>query len=106
MPRCSCCGLVLTSNKKCQNCGEEVPIGTTVTVIVGDEDKERSEVIFARGREFHKKKEYDNAIKEYSEALLLDPTNTQAFRFRGEILYSIGQYGKAIDDYSNGQSNC
>ena len=44
--------------------------------------KQEAEAAFERGKNYHEKKEYDMAIKEYSEAIRLDPNFVMAYHNR------------------------
>src|SRR5262249_23528769 len=46
------------------------------------------------------KGEYDEAIREYAEALRVTPKYTHAFRNRGHAWYDKGEWDKAIADYT------
>jgi tetratricopeptide (TPR) repeat protein len=48
-----------------------------------------------------KKKSDNNAIKDYDEAIRLDPGNAWAFYYRGHLWFSRADYTKAIADYDN-----
>jgi tetratricopeptide (TPR) repeat protein len=45
---------------------------------------------------WYDKGEYDKAIKDYDEAIRLDPSDPQAFSNRGIVRSARGEYGKAI----------
>jgi tetratricopeptide (TPR) repeat protein len=53
-----------------------------------------------RGNEAHAKKEYDLAVAEYSEAILLYPDEAVFFGNRGNAYLDKKEYGKAIADYT------
>jgi len=55
---------------------------------------------YERGRAYHVKKEYDLAIKEYSEAIRLDSTDTSAYRGRGLVYEMQKKYALVIKDYT------
>ena len=59
-----------------------------------------AQTIYKRGREFYAKKDYGNAIKEFDQAIMLDPADPQFYRFRGISYFLTGQYDKAIDNYT------
>jgi tetratricopeptide (TPR) repeat protein len=53
-----------------------------------------------RGNGFYKRREWDRAVKSYSEALRHDPDNAQFFKNRGDAEYAKGDYDRAVADYS------
>jgi tetratricopeptide (TPR) repeat protein len=53
-----------------------------------------------RGDAFLSKKKYGEAVRAYSFAIQLDPTDTACFHNRGAAYYGKAEYGKAIEDYS------
>jgi len=48
-----------------------------------EQAKQEAEAAFKRGKTYIGKQEYDLAIKEFTEAIRLDPTNAEAYLFRG-----------------------
>jgi tetratricopeptide (TPR) repeat protein len=44
-------------------------------------------------------KQYDKAIKDYTEAIRIDPENARAFNNRGNAWYAKKEYDKAMKDY-------
>jgi tetratricopeptide (TPR) repeat protein len=53
-----------------------------------------------RGNEAQAKKEYDRAVAEYSEAILLYPGEAVFLGNRGNAYFDKQEYGKAIADYT------
>jgi tetratricopeptide (TPR) repeat protein len=51
------------------------------------------------GKAWTLKKEYDKAIKDFDEAIRLDPKNDDAFYSRGNAWLAKQEYDKAINDY-------
>jgi tetratricopeptide (TPR) repeat protein len=47
--------------------------------------KQEAEAAFERGKNYHERKEYDMAIKEYSKAIKLDPSFAPAYNKRSEL---------------------
>jgi len=62
--------------------------------------KKEAEAAIKQGKAYHEKKEYDLAIKEYTEAIRLDPTNASAYDFREGMYCREKEYDMAIRDYS------
>jgi tetratricopeptide (TPR) repeat protein len=60
---------------------------------------ELAEAYLKRGLAWNEKKEYDKAIKEYDQAIQIDPRNTAAFNSRGNAWADKEEYDKAIKDY-------
>ena len=54
----------------------------------------------------HDKKDYENAIKLYSEAIELNPYAEKAYYRRGDCYQALKQYEKAIQDYSEAIELC
>jgi tetratricopeptide (TPR) repeat protein len=62
--------------------------------------KQEAEAAFERGKNYHEKKEYDMAIKEYSEAIMLDSNFVLAYANRGRIYSNRNELDLAIRDYT------
>jgi tetratricopeptide (TPR) repeat protein len=52
-----------------------------------------------RGNAYLDKRDYDRAIKDYDEAIRLDPNDDLYFGNRGDAFRITGQYERAIADY-------
>ena len=52
-----------------------------------------------RGDSYHQLGQYDRAIADYDEALLLKPGDADALFNRARAYYQLGQYGRALQDY-------
>jgi tetratricopeptide (TPR) repeat protein len=59
-----------------------------------------AEAYVVRGRAFHAKGEYEQAIADYSEALKNEPGNVLAMQGRGDACFAKKDYDRAIADYS------
>jgi tetratricopeptide (TPR) repeat protein len=57
-----------------------------------------AEELFRRGREFDKQGQSEEAIAEYTRAIVLDPNYAEAYFFRGNVLALEGQPQKGIED--------
>jgi tetratricopeptide (TPR) repeat protein len=57
-------------------------------------------VYFHRGNEYFKNRDFDNAIKEYTEAIKLNPKNWSLYRQRNHAYVFMGYTQKAHTDYS------
>ena len=53
----------------------------------------------SRGIAYRKKKQYDLAIKDYDQAIRLNPNDSAAFNNRGIAYKKKKQYDRAIEDY-------
>jgi tetratricopeptide (TPR) repeat protein len=58
-----------------------------------------SELIL-RGQAWNEKKEYDKAVKDFTEAIRLDPTHADAYNGRGDAWKEKKEHDKAIIDYT------
>ena len=58
-----------------------------------------SETAFNRGVDYATQGDYENAIKEYDEAIRLDPQFAIAYINRGSAYTDLEQYERAIEDY-------
>ena len=65
-----------------------------------EEIRQEAAATYNRGGTYHEKKEYDLAIKEFTEAIRLDPTNALAYFKRGNVYIDKNEYDLAIKDYS------
>ena len=52
------------------------------------------------GEDYAKKKEWGNALKNYTRAIELNPNNPVYYFARGNAKYDLGEYRAAIDDYN------
>jgi tetratricopeptide (TPR) repeat protein len=60
----------------------------------------RSDQHVERGQEYAEKKEYDKAVREFTEAIRLDPKNAEAYHERGRAYFEMKEYDKAISDFT------
>ena len=60
----------------------------------------RAQAALERGIKHLGNKNYDEAIKEYNEAIRLDPKNAKAYNGRGVIYQMKGQYDQAIKEFN------
>jgi len=49
---------------------------------------------------YRRKREYDKAIRDYTEVIRLDPNNTNAYYYRGRVHQHKRDHDKAIPDYA------
>jgi tetratricopeptide (TPR) repeat protein len=56
---------------------------------------------YDNGRKLSDQKDYDGAIREYTEAIKLDPKNAMAYFFRGYVYFKKDDYDRAITDYED-----
>ena len=57
-------------------------------------------IYFYRGTAYYFKKEYDRAIADFNQALILNPKDAAAFNNLGNAYYNKKQYERAIADYN------
>jgi len=57
-------------------------------------------IYFYRGNAYGKKKEYDRAIADFNQALLLNPKYAKAFNNRGLVYSYKNEYDRAIADFN------
>jgi tetratricopeptide (TPR) repeat protein len=57
--------------------------------------------LFNRGFAYDKLGDFDNAIKDYSEAIKLDPHNAFTFYNKGISLDRQGKYKEAIESFTS-----
>lgn len=58
------------------------------------------DLYFDRGLLYGDAREFDDAIRDYSTAIKLDPKYTEAYYFRALAYGRLGHHDKAIDDYT------
>lgn len=56
--------------------------------------------LLRQGREKADKGEYQGAITDFNQVILLDPKDSHAYYERGNVLFALGAYHKAIEDYT------
>jgi tetratricopeptide (TPR) repeat protein len=93
-------------------CGKQAPPeptpgeGTPVLVLAKPQDEPHTaneqEAIAAnnRGAKWEKEGDYDNALREYDRAIVLDPKLAHAFNNRGLVYLARGEKGKAMADFN------
>ena len=64
------------------------------------EDKAKAEASYKRDGAHFFKSEFDQAIKEFSDAIRLDPKNPSYYYFRGFAYASKRRLDKAIENYN------
>ena len=72
--------------KKCPSCGTKNPKDATICVSCGEPFELRQA-------------ESPKAIKDYDEAIRLNPQSAEAYYKRGGVYHSLGQLERAIEDY-------
>src|SRR5438128_2558409 len=72
----------------------------TTTSFAFPQDVSTAERHFIKGLEWLKKKEYDKAIADFSEAIRILPDNATGYLTRGGAYHSKKEYDKAIADFS------
>ena len=61
---------------------------------------QEAEAAFERGRKSFENGDYDQAIKDYTEAVRLDPNYVAAYSGRGICYQKKEKFDKAIKDFS------
>ena len=56
------------------------------------------ETYLERGIRYYYNGDYDSAVKQYNEAIMLDPNNSTAYAYRGEAYRMKSQYDQAVSD--------
>lgn len=57
-------------------------------------------VFYKRGLGYYEKKDYDQAIEAYSQAIKLNPNHADAFNDRGNVYLNKKDYERAMQDYN------
>jgi len=74
--------------------------GCSAIIRSGRETPENLAVAFAnRGRAWSEKGEYDRAMRDFDNAVRLDPNFADVFNYRGIADVAQGQYDRAVQDY-------
>ena len=63
-------------------------------------DIEKPEYFYGRGNAYYELKNYQNAISDYTKAILLNPSNVNAYFNRGVVYFEQQNYPKAINDFT------
>jgi tetratricopeptide (TPR) repeat protein len=86
---------------RCKDANSDLAIGGCTAVIrSGQETTANLAVAFyGRGTAYYEKGRYGRAIREYDEAIRLNPDFAEAFNSRGTAYHAKGQYNRAIRDY-------
>jgi tetratricopeptide (TPR) repeat protein/WD40 repeat protein len=82
---------------------EEYPVNFTYKVPplqVKKTPKEEATILVASGTAHYEKREYDPAIRDYTEAIRIYPSFYEAFYNRGDAYDEKRQYDQAIADYT------
>lgn len=53
---------------------------------------------FTKGWEFFNKKDYENALKNFNDAVILDPSNPSAYYYRAQAYMKLTKFKPALDD--------
>jgi tetratricopeptide (TPR) repeat protein len=63
-------------------------------------EETRATVFYIRGNAYSSKREYDQAIADFTQAIRLRPDSANAFGNRGTAYYLKGHYDQAIADFT------
>src|SRR5580704_15041819 len=87
---------------RCTSVNAEISIaGCTALINSGQELPATLSIIhYNLGASFQEKKQYDAALKNFDEAIRLNPNFAQALNGRGAAYLEAGNYAKAIQDFS------
>lgn len=58
-----------------------------------------SQAYALRGQAYQQMRDFDNAFKDFSNALGIDPSNAECYRARGEVYESMGELTEALANY-------
>jgi Tfp pilus assembly protein PilF len=83
-----------------QNDQEIIRICSAALKSSGLDERTRSITVSNRGLGYLRDKQYDQAILDFSDALVLDPRNPYSFNFRGEAWREKGNLDRAFADFS------
>jgi len=80
-------------------------VNTLVLILRGDDQKSDVEALIEKGKEYYKNRNFDNANKQFDEAInilntviRLDPNDVSMYAWRGDAYYQKGQYDAAVKD--------
>ena len=104
LPATRCIGQDRAERENRRLCKDTDPdiriVACTAVIKSGHESNKNLAVVFvSRGIAFRKKKQYDLAIKDYDQAIRLNPSDSAAFDDRGIAYKKKKQYDRAIEDY-------
>lgn len=63
-------------------------------------NNEKAKIHLEQGLDYSIKKDYDNAVSEFTKAIKLTPNNSKAYYNRGSVYFNCQKYYNAISDYS------
>jgi len=81
--------------------GDEAIAACTRAIEASARNKSLAMLYFNRGIEWNAKKNFDNAISDYSEAIKINPEYREAFNNRGNAYRNKRDYDLAIADYDS-----
>src|ERR1044072_7626704 len=76
----------------------KLSVGFAFLLIVGCGTQHKVEELLKHGDEAQQNENYEQAIKDYTEAIRLNPKLALAYFHRGSVLVMNGDFEKAIDD--------
>ncbi len=63
-------------------------------------DEFNSTVLVSKGAAYQRLEDYNNALNDYSKALILNPKNAEAYLYRGFLYYQQEDYQTAMGDFN------
>lgn len=62
-------------------------------------EKFQAQKFFFDGYSKYQRRQFDGAVREFTQAILLNPEHEKAFRYRGESYLGLKEYEAALDDF-------
>lgn len=63
-------------------------------------DPKEQYALYGRGIEKEKLKDYNGAIKDYTDAILVNEDHARSRFLRGDLFYDLGKYQEALEDFN------
>ena len=62
-------------------------------------EKFQAQKYFFDGYSKYQRRQFDGAVRDFTQAILLNPDHERAFRYRGESYLGLKEYEAALDDF-------